>query len=383
MTTTAAAREPSRIVRVETYAVAVPLQRPPADAHASLTHWTVPVVEITTEDGVVGTGISGVHTGADLLCDVIDRYYAPLLLGADARLVRRLWHALVTSPVQWIGRAGTTHMSLAMCDMALWDGAARRAGMPLWELLGGHHQTLRTYNTDGGWLNRSIDELQRDLAACVASGWTGVKMKVGSPRWRDDVERVRAAREAVGPDVDLMCDANKVWDLDTARRLLPYFEAVEMSWIEEPLHPDDIEGHRMLQSQTRIPIAVGESLYSRFAFRDYIKADAARLLQVDVTRVGGVTEYLEVASHAGVAGLAVIPHAGDMMVVHQHLAAAAFATAPASIEYLPWTLDAFATPVQVEGGHVALPTEPGASTAIHPKARREWSVPDVGSVSTR
>ena len=371
------------IERIETYAVAVPLPRPPADSHAFLTHWTIPVVEIHTSDGLVGTGCSGVHTGADLLCTTIDRYYSQELLGESPVEIRRLWHRLYHSPLQWIGRAGISHMALSMVDVALWDLAAQRKNVPLWRLLGGHHPEVRAYNTDGGWLNRSIEELAADLSELVADGWDAVKMKVGKPDWREDVERVQAAREAIGPDVQLACDANKVWDLHTAMRILPYLEAVDMAWIEEPMHPDDVAGHAALQSATRVPVAVGESLYSRFAFRDFVNADAARLFQIDVTRVGGVSEYLEIASCVQQAGLPVIPHAGDMMQVHQHLVAASFATKPATIEYIPWTLDAYEHPCVVKSGQVQLPTAPGASTRIKPEARKEWGIPDIGMVTTK
>lgn len=373
---TSGALDPAAITDVRTYALAVPLPRPPADSHASLTHWTVPVVEITTADGLVGTGISGVHTGAELLSDVILNHYAPLLVGADSSLVRKLWHDVYWSPLQWIGRSGITQMALSMIDIALWDLAAQRAQMPLWRLLGGHHSLLDTYNTDGGWLNRTPDELTEDLGELVSRGWTSVKMKVGKEDWREDAARVLVARDAIGPNIDLMCDANKVWSLATATKLLPVFHEVGMAWIEEPLHPDDVDGHARLQSLTDIPIALGESLYSRFDFRRFAAAGAMRVAQVDVTRVGGITEYLEVASSMNAEGIQVVPHAGDMMVVHQHLAAASFSR-DKLIEYLPWTLEVYSEPVRLVGTCILPPEVPGASTSIAPAAQR-WRLEGVG-----
>jgi L-alanine-DL-glutamate epimerase-like enolase superfamily enzyme len=369
----------SVVTKVETYALAVPLPRPPEDSHAALSHWVVPAVEITTADGNVGTGISGVHTGADLITLAIDRYYAPQLLGRPAADVREVWHRLYWSPLQWIGRAGATHMALAMVDIAVWDLAAQRAQMPLWRLLGGHFRTLRAYNTDGGWLNRSVAELVEDMQGLVEEGWSAVKMKVGKNDWREDVDRVRAVRSAIGSRISLMVDANKHWDLATALRILPFLEEADVDFIEEPLHPDDVRSHRRLQASTRVPLAIGESLYSRHQFSEFIHADAARVLQPDCTRLG-VTEYLEVAAEANQAALAVVPHAGDMAQVHQHLGAAAFAEEPRMIEFIPWTREIYLEQLNVVEGEVVLPTSPGDSTRIDPAARGAWAIPEVGGV---
>lgn len=369
--------------RVETYALAVPLKRPVADSTYHRPTWIVPVVEIETDDGFVGTGISGVWAGEDLICATIDRYFGPQLVGRAVDDVRGIWMRLYWSDIHWVGRAGVVHMAQSMIDQALWDIAAQRAGVPLWKLLGGHHCELASYNTDGGWLNWSIDELVEDMTSLVGQGWTRVKMKLGKPHWREDVERIRAVREAIGPDVILKCDVNQRWDLATAMTMLPYLEEVEMAWLEEPLHPDDVEGHRKLQAATRIPIALGETLYSSHAFSAFIRADAVRVVQADVTRVGGVTEWLQIAAEATAAGLWIVPHAGDMMVIARHLVAATFAEKPAMIEWIPWTLGVFEEPPQVERGIVKLPTSPGASTRVRHAARHDWSIPGVGSLATK
>jgi L-alanine-DL-glutamate epimerase-like enolase superfamily enzyme len=380
---TADARGTTTIESVETYALRVPLRKPMADATWVRPTWTVPVVEIRTSDGLVGTGCSGVHAGEELLCLAIMNYHAPEILGRDPRDIRALWQDLYWSDVHWVGRGGVVHMAQSMVDIALWDLAAQRAGLPLWRLLGGHHSALHSYNTDGGWLNRTVEELIDEMGDLRAQGWDRLKMKIGKPDWREDVKRMRAVREALGDDVTLMCDVNQGWDLKAAMRMLPYLEEVEMDWIEEPLHPDDVEGHARLQAETRIPIAVGESLYSRQSFAQFINAGALGVAQVDVTRVAGVTEWLQVAADAAAHGLWVIPHAGDMMQVHQHLVASTFARKPATIEYIPWTLEVYEEPCRVERGIVQLPEIPGASTRVRPDARSRWAIEGIGGeVST-
>ena len=375
--------EGSVIVSIETYALAVPLARPIADATAAMTHWTVPVVEIRTADGRVGTGISGVHCGAELLTGVIDGYYADALLGTGSEDVLGIWKRLYWLPTHWIGRAGAVHMALAMIDIALWDLAAQRAGVPLWRLLGGTADPVEAYNTDGGWLNFSEADLVRDLVSLTEQGWRRVKIKVGKSDWREDARRVRAVRDAIGDDVTLMCDANQRWDLATASRMLPVLEEARMDWVEEPLHADDLDGHARLQRMTTLDIAAGESIYSYQQFTGFIAADAFRVVQVDATRVGGVTEWLQVAAHAAARGLRIAPHAGDMTQLHQHLVGTVLSEVPPLIEFIPWTQDAFLERSVVRDGHVERPQEPGASTAIDPAARTRWQIPGVGGTRTK
>lgn len=374
--------EGSVITSVETYALAVPLSQTIADATASLTAWTVPVVEVRTADGRVGTGISGVHCGPELLCHVIDRYYAPALLGASSEDILGTWKRLYWLPTHWIGRAGVVHMGLSMVDIALWDLAAQRAELPLWRLLGGTAEAIETYNTDGGWLNLPLADVVRDLNSLVDRGWRRVKIKVGKADWREDAHRVRAVRQAVGADITLMCDANQRWDFATANRMLPILTEVGMDWFEEPVHADDIEAHRRLQQTGAIDIAAGESLYSYQAFANFIGVDALRVVQVDVTRVGGVTEWLQIANHAVARGLRLVPHAGDMMQVHQHLVGTVLTESPPLVEFIPWTQDVFRHRSLLRDGFVERPQAPGASTAVTAEARERWQVKGVGATTT-
>ncbi|MFG3367728.1 mandelate racemase/muconate lactonizing enzyme family protein [Streptomyces sp. NPDC090032] len=374
--------EGAEIVSVETYALAVPLARPIADATAAMDHWTVPVVEIRTRDGRVGTGISGVHTGPGLLCSVIDDHYAPTLLGASSEDILGTWNRLYWLPTHWIGRAGPVHMALGMVDIALWDLAAQRAGVPLWRLLGGSAEPVEAYNTDAGWLNSPVGELIRGLTALVDQGWRRVKVKVGKADWCEDAARLRAVRRALGDDVPLMCDANQRWDLSTAHRIMPVLEETRMDWVEEPLHADDLDGHVALQRSTTLDIAAGESIYSYQQFTGFIAHDALRVVQPDATRLGGVTEWLQVARTADARGLRVAPHAGDMMQLHQHLVGVGLSAAPPLVEFIPWTQDAYAERSVVVEGYLQRPQAPGAATAIAPRARRDWQLRGVGALRT-
>ncbi len=365
----------TQIDDVRTYVLRIPLRRPVADAIYHRTHWHVPVVEVRDSDGVTGTGISGVWAGEGLLLDAIDTYIAPLILGRDPGEIGRLWSEVYWSQLHWVGRAGVAHMALGMVDIALWDLAARRAELPLWKLLGGRHPELCTYNTDGGWLNFSTEELVNDMTAMTGAGWTKVKMKVGARDPVADLDRVRKVRAALPAGTQLMVDVNQRWDLVTARRMSAALADLDVVWIEEPLHPDDIAGHAALARYSKVPVALGENVYNLEQFDAFLRADAVDIVQVDVTRVGGITEWLRIAHHAQASGRWVVPHAGDMMQVHQHLVAGIGADQPAMIEYLPWALEAYSEPVAVTGGQVTLPETVGASTAIDPQARARWGKP--------
>src|SRR5260221_9850559 len=155
-----------------------------------------------------------------------------------------------------------------------------------------------------------------------------------------------------------------------------------MDWVEEPIHADDLDGHARLQKATVLDIAAGESLYSYQAFASFISADAMRVVQPDATRIGGVTEFQQIAAHAASRGLRVVPHAGDMMQVHQHLAGTVLSEATPLLEFIPWTQDAFVERSVVRDGYLERPQAPGASTAIRADARSKWQMPGIGRRST-
>jgi len=360
------------IASVRAYSLHVPLRKTLADALYVRTHWNIPVVEITTADGIVGTGYSGVWAGEDLIVSTIRDHLTESLIGRDSTRISRIWDDIYWSPLHWVGRAGVAHMALGMVDTALWDIAAQRAGLPLWKLLGGRHDTLETYNTDGGWLNFSIDELLEDMGGMVDAGWARVKMKIGGPDPDVDLDRVRRVRDALPSGVTMMVDANQNWDFITARRYAPRLADLGIAWLEEPLHPDDVTGHARLARLGAIPIALGENVYAEEGFTSFFEAAAVDFVQVDVTRVAGITEWLRIAASAQSRSLTVAPHAGDMMQVHQHLVAGVGSAKTPMIEYLPWGLEVFESPVAMTGSSIRLPDAPGASTAISSEARRRW-----------
>ena len=243
-----------------------------ADSMHSLTHWGMPGVVISYRFGLSGYGYTGTHAHREsdlLITDCISDVYAPLLLGAPVHDVLALWKKVYHfPPAQWVGRAGITQLALAAVDIALWDLKAKAAGLPLWQLMGGNGpKNIEAYNTDGGWLSLSQEQLVDNCRRSVEEqGFHGVKVKVGLQSARDDIERVQAVRRAIGSSARLMVDANGCCDLSSAIELGRHFEEFDIGWFEEPLWYEDVESHRRLAQTIRTPIALGEQLYSLDAF---------------------------------------------------------------------------------------------------------------------
>lgn len=356
-----------KITAVEPFILHLPLTLDSiSDSTHSITHWGVVGAKITTADGLEGYGFTGTHAhlASDrLITACIRDCYTPLLLGEDAADHQRLWTKLARYPaLQWVGRAGITHLALAAVDVALWDLASKKAGVPLWSLLGGARtERLEAYNTDIGWISFSKEALIAGSARAVEEeGFTRIKIKVGHDDPNADIERLAAVRARVGNGVRIAIDANGRWDLPTCQRFCARAEGLDIYWFEEPMWYDDIASHAALARNTSIPVALGEQLYTVDAFRSFIDARAVQYVQPDVTRLGGVTEYIQVADLALANRLPVVPHAGEMSQVHVHLSY--WHPASTILEYIPWIKDHFREPANVEGGIFLRPQQPGAST---------------------
>jgi L-alanine-DL-glutamate epimerase-like enolase superfamily enzyme len=365
-----------RITKLEPFILHAPVTRGGiADSTHSITHWGAPGVAIHTDTGHIGYGFSGTHAHLPtdrLIVDCILNSYGPLLIGQDPREVRALWERLYhQSEIYWVGRSGITHLALGAIDLALWDLKAKAADAPLWHLLGGSaEKRIEAYNTDGGWLNWPLETLITDCRRMVnEEGYRAVKIKVGSLTAREDVRRVGAVREALGPDVAIMVDANGRWTLPRAIQAVGQLAEFDLTWIEEPVSFDDVESHRRLAESVPVPVAMGEQLYLAAQFRDFIRADAVHYVQPDVVRLAGITEWWQVADLAHMNELPVVPHVGDMGQVHLHLCLAH--PACSLLEYIPWLREWMADPVQVEHGFYVPPRAPGAGTTPTARALAE------------
>ncbi len=367
-----------KITQLEPFILHVPLAGEGiADSTNRVTHWGVPGVEVHTDAGIRGYGYTGTlgYLPADrLIRDCIGQVLSPLVIGEDPLGVRALWEKMHGfPPLAWIGRAGVAQMALAAVDVALWDIKAKAAGMPLWKLLGaGDSARLEAYNTDGGWLNWSRQQLVDSAKATVQEGFRGVKLKIGKPDPQEDLDRIEAVRGCIGPGVKLMVDANCAWDVATAVRLGRRLADYDVFWLEEPLAADDVAGHARLGRAIATPIALGESLYRVGEFRHYLSAEAVDYVQPDATRVGGITPWLKIADLAEAFGLPVVPHAADMMPIHLQ-PSLAYANV-SMMEYIPWLVECFEERVRVVDGEFQVPQAAGAGTTLKADVLKRYGV---------
>ena len=314
-----------------------------------ISHIELVTFEVETDDGITGSGFTYTvgHGGAAVLA-LLETEIAPALVQQDCREVEAIWHRL-HARLHFVGGSGVTAVAIAAADIALWDALSRGADLPLYRFLGAHRGEIPAY-ASGVNLAYSRDELVRQVEAFREQGFSAVKMKVGGPL-RADVERVRAVREAIGPDCDLMLDANMAWDVGEAARRVRSFEPFDVYWLEEPLPPDDVLGHAALQRLTAIPLAAGETLFTPSDFGLYFRSEAIRIPQPDVIRLG-VTGWLQVAALARGFGLPLAPH--FIPEIHVHLICAV--PNGLNLEYLPIFERLLEEPLEVRGG-VARPKE--------------------------
>lgn len=353
-TGTRTAGGPVTITAAHAYLVDIEVETVRTDAVQSFLKQETIFVELTTDDGLTGTGYTYTIGTGGLAVLAMARAFLPRLIGRDARAVEGCWRDLFTST-----RATTvgaiTSLALAAVDTALWDLRCRRAGEPLWLVAGGHADRVPLYDTEGGWLHLSTDELVAGARASKAAGWPGVKLKVGKPTAHEDVQRLLAVREEVGPELAIMVDANQAFTVAEARRRAAAFAPVDLAWFEEPMPADDVAGHVALAASTSIPVAVGESMYSVAQFCDYLVRGAASIVQVDVARIGGITPWLKVAHMAEAFNVPVCPH--FLMELHVSLAAAV--PNGLYVEHIPQLRAVTSTQIAIEDGYAVAPESAG------------------------
>ena len=349
----------AKIVRVEALMVDLVPKVKRTDAIQSFVSQETPILRITDADGVVGTGYSyTIGTGGPAIMSLLQHTLAPALIGRDASEVERIWRDLMfLTHATTVG--AITSLALAAIDTALWDLKCRRANEPLHRMAGGAQSRIPLYTTEGGWLHIDTAQLVDEALRAKAAGFGGSKIKIGRPHVSEDVARLSAVRDAVGPAFEIMTDANQRFTVDEAIRRARCLTPLDIAWLEEPLPADDLSGHQRLSESTTLPVAVGESLYSPQLFREYLQRGACSIVQVDVARIGGITPWLKVAHLAETFNVPVCPH--FLMELHVSLCAAV----PNArwVEHIP-QLDSLTTePMRIKDGHAVPSDAPGLGIA--------------------
>jgi L-alanine-DL-glutamate epimerase-like enolase superfamily enzyme len=361
---------PDAIRTVQLSTVTLPLATAISDAKVftgrqkPMTEVVFLFAEITTEQGFEGLGFSYSKRAGGPAQYAHAKEVAQTAVGEDPNDIAKLYTKLLWAGAS-VGRSGVATQALAAIDIALYDLKAKRAGLPLAKLLGAHRDSVRTYNTSGGFLNASIEEVKERASRSIAEGIGGIKIKVGLPDGATDLARVAAVREHIGADVPLMVDANQQWDRTTALRMGRRLEQFDLDWIEEPLDAYDAEGHAALAAALDTPIATGEMLASVAEHERLIATRACDIIQPDAPRVGGITQFLRLLTLADQAGLGLAPHFA--MEIHLHLAA----TYPREpwVEHFDWLDPLFNERLETSGGRMLVPDRPGLGVTFSEQAR--------------
>jgi L-alanine-DL-glutamate epimerase-like enolase superfamily enzyme len=348
----------------------LPLATPISDAKVltgrqqPMTEIAMLFAEIRTAQGHEGLGFSYSKRAGGPGQFAHAKEIAPALIGEDPSDIAKLWNKLCWAGAS-VGRSGLSTQAIGAFDVALYDLKAKRAGLSLAKLLGSYRDSVRCYNTSGGFLHTPIDQLKVNAAASIERGIGGIKLKVGQPNGALDIQRVEAVRQHLGDAVPIMVDANQQWDRPTAQRMCRIFEQYNLVWIEEPLDAYDHEGHAALAAQFDTPIATGEMLTSAAEHGELIRQRAADYLMPDAPRVGGITPFLKIAALAEHANLMLAPHFA--MELHVHLGAA-YPTEP-WVEHFDWLEPLFNERLEIEGGRMRVPTRPGLGVSLSEQAR--------------
>jgi L-alanine-DL-glutamate epimerase-like enolase superfamily enzyme len=357
----------------------IPKEKQHKSDYGLLTDFDMTLVVVTTEDGLQGFGEAKAAVGSSGVCasivSCIENELKPALIGKDARNITRLWEEMYNGtrdhyalsrgrkfPI--LGRRGLTVSAISGIDTALWDLKGKALNVPVMELLGGACRDQMPAYASGGWAN--ADKIGEQLNGYVSKGFNGVKMRVGvmDETVSNSIKRVRAAREALGPDIKLMADAHGTFSVPEAKQFCRGVEDCNLYWFEEPISPDNRHGTAEVRAATAIPIAAGESEYTCFDIRDLLEIRALDVVQPDAAIIGGISEAMRVSHLAAAHQVELAPHCWGSAFSFMAGLNVAFASPSATIiEFSlggnPMMYDLVKEKIEVRGGMVDAPTGPG------------------------
>jgi L-alanine-DL-glutamate epimerase-like enolase superfamily enzyme len=333
-------------------------------------NWHI-LAQITTTDGVVGFGYI-VSLNRMLINAVASATHelGQLLIGMSVLEAEAAWHRMERAG-GWVGPGGLLNYAIAPLDIALWDAAGKTLGQPVYRLLGGFRDRLPAYASDGFWYSLSPDELAASARRAVAAGFRAVKLRVGNEQHPDgEVARVRAVRDAVGPDVSIMVDATETWALDRAIRSGRALQEAGVVWVEDPVSHTDIAGMARVTAALDVPVATGEHLYQISDFTRLLEARGTSIALIDLGRIGGVTPWRGVAALARAFGVRVGGHV--LPEIHIHLLTAV----PNAylVEYVPRTAALLKEMPALTDGSMVVPQGPGFGLELDQDAVKRFTI---------
>jgi len=361
-----------KITAIRTTLVDVPLVRPLVARVGSYDVMTHVLIDLETDEGLTGQSYLVTFSqdwgrAVIALLDGLEDHVRGMDPRATTPLMRKMWQVSTMA-----GRRGLAVFALSGIDTAAWDISAKALGVPLWRLLGGSDEPLATYASEGLWLTNDLGRLGDEAAELVSVGFKAVKMRLGREREADDLQAAKVVREAIGPDICLMADANQGWDVGHALRMGRRLEdaGVDLTWFEEPIPHDDVDGQARLAAELATPLATGENAYMPFGFRELIEAKAVDVPMPDLERVGGVSGWLRTAALADAWHLPLASH------LFPEISAHLLAASPTAyyLEHMPWAQPLLAEKLALIDGRVRPPDRPGLGLIWDTDAIERWGI---------
>jgi L-talarate/galactarate dehydratase len=358
-------------MKISSYEVAI-LKVPEDDPLANMPEEAgrfrpVVMLRLRTDNGIEGIAVTfygGKMTGS---LKVAVEELSELTVGEDPLRIEKIVAKLRSGTGDSCGPGGIFTLALSAIDIALWDIKGKALEQPLWKLLGGHRDRVPTYAS--GSLRRGLtdDQAQRAAQILVQKGFREMKTQMalpGNPTPADEVRRVTVVREAIGPDIKLMCDINQRWRPEQAIDIGSRVEEVGLFWLEDVTTADDYQGLARVTAALNTPIAGGEYLYGIAPFRQMIEARSVDIVMVDIVRAGGVTQWMKIAGMAEAFNLPIVSHVMPEILVHLVAACPNGLT----VEYMPWMLALYEETPVIDKGDLILPTTPGLGLKFDEKA---------------
>ncbi|CAM3729119.1 MULTISPECIES: mandelate racemase/muconate lactonizing enzyme family protein [Paenibacillus] len=345
-----------RITDIQTDYFLVPLVEQLGDArHGIHSHFELITVTIVLENGSEGVGYTYTGgVGGRAICQMIEHDLKPFLLGKDASCIEKHWEEM-NWKIHYVGRGGIASFAISAIDIALWDLRGKSSDEPLWKLLGGHASSTKAY-AGAIDLNFTKDKLLDNIKGYLDKGFQAVKIKLGQERLVEDIERVAAVRELIGPDRIFMVDANMKWSVETSIKAAQLLAPYNIFWLEEPTIPDDYDGYRRIGAEGGLPIAAGENFHTVYEFVNMITRGKIDFPQPDASNIGGVTGWLKIANLAYAYNLPVCTH--GMQELHVSLMSAMPNASYLEVHSFP--IDQYTKrPLVIQDGRAVAPDVPG------------------------